>query len=62
MDVGFLKGDIMANLNGLYTNSWIRGFLKGKDFDQLDIVFSFEWAYLNRSIGDKHSRPTVHVT
>lgn len=60
-NVDFPKGDISADLNRLYINNGTRGMLEGEHFDQLDSVFRFVAAFVDRAEGRNHRHLMISV-
>lgn len=50
--VDFSSDSLPSSLNGIYTDEGLRGMLEGKDYRNLDYVFPFVGAYLDRWVGD----------
>lgn len=61
MNADFSKGDILAELNGLYTNIGIRDMHETKTFDHLDSVLPFLAAIVDRAMGKRHRHPMTNV-
>ena len=51
--VDFSTKEASSRLNGLFMDNGIRGMLEGKDYRNLDFVFPFVAAYIDRFIGCK---------
>lgn len=61
MNVDFLQEDILNDLKVLYRSNGNRSMLKGKEFDQLDSVFTFVAAFVNGSMGEEHRYQMTHI-
>lgn len=56
-NVDFSKGYISSDLSALYTNKVIKGKLEAKDFGQLDSVFPFLAAFVEKAVSEEHRLP-----
>lgn len=61
ISVDFSNGNILAELNGIYTNNEIKNMPEGNDFDQRDSMLQFAAAFLDKAMGKEHSHPMRHV-
>lgn len=51
LHVDFSKGDHANRLNGFFTETGVVGMIEGKDYDNLDMVFPFVGAIIDRCCG-----------
>ena len=56
LHVDFSSSQKSAQLNGFFTNTGVKGMLEGKDYHQLDMVFPFVAAFIDRA-----SRRTIEA-
>lgn len=61
MRVDVSEEDTSADLNGLFTNTGIRGMLAGKDYRNGDSLFSFVAAFIDRATGFVRNAPMTRV-
>lgn len=61
MNADASKKDVSASLNGTDTNNRITGMLEEKNFKQLDSLYSFVVAFVNRAMGEQNHHPVKHA-
>ena len=57
----FSKKECSTALNGIYTNTGLRGMLEGKDYKVLDTIFPIVFAYVDTWLSDNDSAPLTEV-
>lgn len=61
LNVDFSRKDSSLQLNGLFLHSGVRGMLEGKDYRNVDKVFPFVMAFVDRVLGHTTSCPLTNI-
>lgn len=61
INVYFSKGDISADLNGIYTSKGDTGMMEEDDFDQLNPIFSLVGDFSYITMGESHRHTVTYV-
>lgn len=57
----FLKVEPSSNVNELFTIDIVHGMLEGRDYQCINMVFSFNWAYVDKATGHNQDSELTKV-